>query len=354
MEDYDLKGSDMEGSDMKGSDVGGSDVEYSDVEGSDMEYSDMEGAGCSTCQGIVLELVKDMSSNEDAEPVEAPDSDTDPTEEDKPDYAAAPIELLWPNGKVFQVWILNTTNKAKFKDHINLVKEGVREWEKYANVSFTFPTDWDMNSPPEVRLRFWDKPPGFIPEKPDHNISDGCWSYVGNTCEGIAEMDRDANFWNPTMSLRRADLSRPESLKSFKATILHEFGHMLGFMHEHQRPDGELEVNYNLDEVYKHYKGQGWNRAKVNEQVLDFHEYRDKSAIAGTKFDTTSIMMYDIPAKLLKDKTKAVSKNYYLSKLDKEFVARLYPKGVKERSDFQPREIIPDHLEIKGCLYPSL
>ena len=323
----------------------------SDAEGFVMVYSDVEGTGCSTCKGLVLELIKDA---EETEQVEAPDSDTARTEEDKPDYAAAPIDLLWPNGQVFQVWILNTTDRRYFKQHIELVKEVVKEWEKHANISFTFPEEWDPNSPPEVRLRFWDKQPGFKPEQKGDNTDDGNWSYVGNSCQEIIQDGTKPNFWKPTMNLQRGDLSRPGPLESFKATILHEFGHMLGFMHEHQRPDGDLEHNYNLEEVYKHYRANGWKKDKVNEQVFDFHEYRTKSAIAGTRFDTTSIMMYDIPAKLLKDKTKAVKKNYTLSKLDKIWVARLYSKGVKERPEFQPREIIPDHLERKGCLYPSL
>ena len=309
----------------------------------------MKGVGCSTCKGIVHELVKDMSGAEEVKLVEA---DSVPTEEDQPDYAAAPIELLWPNGMVFQVWILNTTDRPKFKDQIELVKEGVREWEKHANVSFTFPEVWDKNSPPQVRLRFFDKKLGFLQEKPEHNTNDGFWSYVGNTSEGIVEKDVEPNFWNPTMSLQWVDLTRYKD--EFKATILHEFGHMLGFMHEHQRPDGKLEEYYDFDAVYKHYRSQRWDKNKVDDQVLNFHEYMGRSAIAGTKFDTKSIMMYDIPAKLLKDKTKAVSKNYHLSELDIQFVARLYPKRVKRRRSFIPQEIIPDHLEFHGCIYPPL
>ena len=79
---------------------------------------------------------------------------------------------------------------------------------------------------------------------------------------------------------------------------------------------------------------------------MNFHEYRGKSAIGATEFDTTSIMMYDLPAHILVDPTKAVPKNTALSQLDKDFVARLYPKGVAERTDFQPHEIIPDPVEV--------
>ena len=337
-----------------------------------------EGVGCSTCQGIVFDFVKnivdagidagvaepvespDSSTTLTEEgPVEAPESSTTPTEgeglveapdssttpteeEDPPEYAAAPVELLWENGKVLQVWFLN--KKKKHNAYIELIKEGVKEWEKYANVSFTFPEVWDSDCPPEVRIRFWDKPPGFTPEEPHHNISDGYWSYVGTACEQIAEGDPEPNFWNPTMSLRVPDLSRYEA--DFKATILHEFGHTLGFMHEHQRPDAKLLINYNMEEVYKHYRGIGWNKQRVDEQLFNFHEYQDKSAIVATEFDTTSIMMYDLPAKILTDKTKAVPKNMCLSQLDKDFVARLYPKGVEGRPGIQPSDIIPDPVEI--------
>ena len=300
-----------------------------------------EYIGCSTCQGIIHGFVKEK----EADLVEAPDSDNAPTEDGQPAEAATPIELLWPVGQVFQVWILNTADKSKFTKHIEYVKEGVKEWEKYANVSFTFPEVWDKNSPPEVRLRFFKKGLHIVPEDPHHNIRAGNWSYVGKTCELVVEDDIEPNFWNPNMSLEPAELRRYG--EDFKATILHEFGHFLGFMHEHQRPDAQFLINYNMAAVYSNYQGMGWNKKKVDEQVLAFHYYKDKSAIAGTKFDTTSIMMYDLPPEILMDPTKAVPKNMRLSKLDKEFVAKIYPKGTEERErTWDAADIIPDPGEI--------
>lgn len=308
----------------------------SDAEGFVMVYSDVEGTGCSTCKGLVLELIKDA---EETEQVEAPDSDTARTEEDKPDYAAAPIDLLWPNGQVFQVWILNTTDRRYFKQHIELVKEVVKEWEKHANISFTFPEEWDPNSPPEVRLRFWDKQPGFKPEQKGDNTDDGNWSYVGNSCQEIIQDGTKPNFWKPTMNLQRGDLSRPGPLESFKATILHEFGHMLGFMHEHQRPDAEFKFKYNTQKLYEWYERKyGWGLPKVYEQVFNFEENEGR-VFAANALDTKSIMMYSVPAEILEAGSPAIPPNYVLSDGDKKWVARLYPqKG--ERQPWKPEEII--------------
>ena len=174
---------------------------------------------CTGCQGIILDLVRQAEG--DDEPDEA--QQVQETDLPRPSDLAAPVNKLWPNGQVFQVWFING---EEYPEHVALVKATVPEWEKYANVSFTFPLHWDPDSPPEVRIRF---------------SGNGFWSYIGLDVRDKVAHDNQPNMRKPTMSLRPDDLSEEEVKVAYRGTILHEFGHTLGFMHEHQRPDGEFE-----------------------------------------------------------------------------------------------------------------
>ena len=306
----------------------------------------MTGSKCTTCRGIVLETIKQAKA--DAEEV-TPAKEAAPAQAagegiiavlPQPAHLAAPVKLLWPIRQVFQVWFLNGD---KYPEHVALVKDTVREWEKYAKVSFTFPSDWNPNSPPEVRLRFWVKPEGFEPENEHQDVDDGHWSFIGLDCKYHMEGNKQPNFWEPTMSLHPDDLSEEAGRVVFRGIILHEFGHTLGFMHEHQRPDGEAYLKYDMNKIYEYYKrDQDWDEADVKNQVLNFHEYRGKSDVVGNKFDTKSIMMYDVPKEILLPGYPAIPRNNVLSDGDKKFVGRLYPENV--RTLWEPVEIIPDPM----------
>ena len=272
--------------------------------------------GCSTCQGILIEQAKLTQGNaEGAQPVQA-------TGQPRPSDLAAPVRTLWPNGQVFKVWFLNGTD---YQDHVALIKATVPEWERYANVSFTFPEQWDEESPPEVRILF---------------ANDGYWSYLGLDVRTMGERDTKPNPENPTMSLYPDNLSSEYRKVSYRGTVLHEFGHTLGFMHEHQRPDGGLKIPYDMSKIYDWYKENvDWDVQTVNQQVLNFEAYRGQQ-IAANAFDTKSIMMYSISSAILLPGTPPIPRNNVLSDGDKEFVARLYPRDTDQRPAIQPGELI--------------
>ena len=93
----------------------------------------------------------------------------------------------------------------------NKVKTVVQEWEKYANVKFTFVATGKAT----IRITF--------------DPASGSWSYVGNEVALIKPNEA-------TMNLGWIGSSSTTITADEKGVILHEFGHTLGLMHEHQSP----------------------------------------------------------------------------------------------------------------------
>ena len=272
------------------------------------------GLGCTTCKAVILEKFRQgkLKANPPTQPVQA-------TGLPHPSDLAVPIKKLWNNGTTFKVWFINGKNYPK---HVALVKEVVQEWEKYAKVSFTFPSDWDEESPPEVRVYF---------------SNNGYWSYIGRDVLEVIQGDNKPDNPKLTMNLRPDYLKEEGAEADFRGTILHEFGHTLGFIHEHQRLDAN--ISYDLPKLYEYYESEfQWNITKVDEQVFLLEEDKGQD-FAVNAFDTKSIMMYAVPAQVLKAGSTPIPRNNVLSDGDKEWAARIYPKEGERRS-FESKEIL--------------
>jgi hypothetical protein len=106
----------------------------------------------------------------------------------------------------------------------------------------------------------------------------------------------------------------------FSRVILHEFGHALGLIHEHQSPVGGIQ--WDREKVYAFYEeNMNWDRGMVDSQVFE------KYAVQATNFsqyDRDSIMHYWIPADITLD-GKGAPGNPTLSAVDKEYAGRWYP-----------------------------
>lgn len=97
------------------------------------------------------------------------------------------------------------------------VRDVIGEWSKYGNIRF------DQVSPgenPQIRIRF--------------DTKDGSWSYVGKEVEDIPKAEATMNLAWVTSSEKLDDQE--------SGVILHEFGHTLGLMHEHQSPLREKKL----------------------------------------------------------------------------------------------------------------
>ena len=185
--------------------------------------------------------------------------------------------------------------KVRFLDGTSYERERVKrvvlQWSKHANVRF----DFSQSEPADIRI-------GFDP-------NNGHWSYIGNVARYSNEPMKK------TMNLALRGDRAPDSV------ILHEFGHALGLMHEHQSP--ALSVQWNERAIIEEFKGE-WTEDKVRYNILN----RLRGSHTNfTAFDRHSIMLYPIPNRwTIGDFETAY--NQTLSATDKRFIGRLYPKSV--------------------------
>jgi hypothetical protein len=142
----------------------------------------------------------------------------------------------------------------------------------------------------------------------------GSWSVIGTTCRQIT------NKSQPTMNFGWVTADSTD--EEVRRVVLHEFGHGLGLIHEHQNPLGG-RIQWNRDAVVADLSGppNNWS-ADVIERNM-FEPYK-KDDVNGTGLDKDSIMMYPIPPTWTLDGF-SVGLNSDLSKADKGFIHEQYP-----------------------------
>lgn len=189
----------------------------------------------------------------------------------------------WPNGSTLRVRFIGGDSHKH-----NIVKQFAPKWSNHANLKFEFNNASDA----DIRISFID--------------SDGAWSYVGTDCKDIP-LDQ------PTMNLGWQD----------ESVILHEFGHAIGLIHEHQNPLGGIK--WNKPNVIRDLSGppNNWDPATIEHNM--FKTYSQEQ-INGTSLDKKSIMLYAIPASWTLDGFQS-ERNMTLSETDKVFIGDLknYP-----------------------------
>jgi len=142
----------------------------------------------------------------------------------------------------------------------------------------------------------------------------GYWSYLG-----IDALSIPSN--QPTLNLQSFSMATPES--EYRRVVRHEFGHALGFPHEHQRSEiiGLLDFNKTAAEFRRLY---GWSAATVREQIF---EPLSPGEIQANDPDAMSIMCYQFSGNCTKS-GQPIPGGLDLDPADRKFVAVVYPKDV--------------------------
>ncbi len=190
------------------------------------------------------------------------------------------------------------------EDLVDKVIGNARKWESYLNLRFVF-VDLDR-SLDEYKI-----------DKAHIRISfrgSGHWSRVGTN-----STDED----NPNRPSMNLDLGSYSSDQEIRRVALHEFGHALGFYHEHQSPRGG--INWKQPDAMDYYlEKTGWSRQRVQKNIFD---PIDENEVTVSAFDRNSIMLYPIPPELTRDGF-SVGWNTELSSTDINAAAAVYPSSV--------------------------
>lgn len=206
---------------------------------------------------------------------------------------AVVVSKRWDTGQTLRCRFLDGSPKMQ-----NKVRKHAREWEQHANVRIRFVRD----DPAEIRISFF--------------ADEGSWSAVGRDALNAGYFP----LHQPTMNFGWVrDRSDPDE---DRAVVLHEFGHALGCIHEHQTPTFKRRWNHEAVMAYFQGPPNYWSPADIEHNVLS--KYR-AGGIKATAYDPASIMLYTFDAQLFADGKGATNENQSLSPMDQQMIGRLYP-----------------------------
>jgi len=210
-------------------------------------------------------------------------------------------ELTWPDS-VVRVCFLDGGPEAR--DHVAQVAQ---RWDESTGLQLDFGPAGNRSScgtgqPANVRVSF---------------VGLGYWSVVGIEAKQVDAKKQTLNL----QGMDKATFTAEDD-----GIILHEFGHAIGFEHEHQNPVSVCAKEFDWDYLYK---AMGWSKKKVD---INMRQLPPSSKLLTTTFDPSSVMLYSLEKEAFKEPTTAKcyipTPNNAISTLDRQATATVYPVRV--------------------------
>lgn len=218
--------------------------------------------------------------------------------------AAFYTEKLWQKGSEITISFVGDPSKIKI-DEGDSTEDPLESQVKNMDFKEAIKKIVMDRIQPLVNLKFV-----FVPDNTasalvriDFDPNKGSWSLLGTDCK--------YNKDTPTMNFGWFNVG----------TVLHEFGHALGMIHEHQNPRGK-KIQWDKDKVYAWaQQTQGWSKDETDNNILNAY---DIDRINGSEFDPLSVMLYFFPGSLTTD-NKGTQQNLRFSATDVLWISKMYP-----------------------------
>jgi serralysin len=204
--------------------------------------------------------------------------------------------IFWKCGQTLRIGFYDGDSFQQIK-----TKQYAKEWTVWANLEFLFVSE----APYDIYI-------GFTTPGQNHSL-------LGTISQ------RAAGASNPSPSMQLGDVRQGTDEARIRSLVLHEFGHALGLLHEHQNLNNAMSWDY--DAVYAAY-------SHVSKDVVDQNILATTSGrlFRKNKMDKESVMMYEFPSSLLTN-GRGTQNNFKLSDMDKACMLYRYPG--REKGEFE-------------------
>ena len=238
-------------------------------------------------------------------------------------------EKLWPKGSEITISFVGDPSRIKISESSDDTEDPLQSQIKNMDFKEAIKKIVMDRIQPIVNLKFV-----FVPDNSpialiriDFDPDKGSWSLLGTDCK--------YNKDSPTMNFGWFDVG----------TVLHEFGHALGMIHEHQNPRNS-KIKWDREKVYAWAKDtQGWSKEDTDNNILNAY---DIDHINGSDFDPLSVMLYFFPGSLTTD-NNGTQQNLRFSGTDVLWISKMYPtdNGISPDNYYQNayKEKLDDAVE---------
>jgi hypothetical protein len=209
----------------------------------------------------------------------------------------------WPDNRI-SVCFLEVGTQGR-----NHVAEVAQRWMEATGLQLDFgppgsPRTCNSASPSNIRVSF---------------TGAGHWSLLGTEAKRVGS-------GSPTLNL--GGMNKASFTELEDGIILHEFGHAIGFDHEHQSPASVCESEFNWDFLYAEMGSWGWSRHKIDVNMRQIPPSTKLTTIS--TFDLESVMLYSLKREFFRSDVVNPAcfipkANNTISRLDREAVATVYP-----------------------------